>query len=411
MNSTTIPSRHTQRQRRLICVLLLAGSMVMASSSVAWAQFIYAGRYVGGGGGDSVTSYYNSQVAASYARVNNAWAYHTMQFAIKQRIRNVVSAKNASWEMRTIDEAEKMKRKISQMQQLRLIKSRKLERYIENPDASEGSILNGEALNLLLDRLAVTVFTHKFDENGSPSDAQFQNWDKKNVQLGDDILDRLQIVQNLGGGRKTVFRPTDGAAMQVDVWPILLQSQNFDDLRAEFLSTREDAIKEAKLSEEGVTRETRAVLEKTLTKMETELKDRYDNKNFRIYQGIENNLDYLHSEAFLKELKGQLRRINQLGQRSSEMFNGSFAFAGERTLPAFVRYMADSGLKFAPAKPGDETAYHKMYRIMRDFYSTVQDQDRYIVHWEDLTGHLSAEKRLAEANQWRDRGRHNKLEP
>ncbi|WP_166825106.1 hypothetical protein [Thalassoroseus pseudoceratinae] len=400
------------RSRRLAPWLFLGVVALTSGPTAVHAQFIYSGRYVGGGAGDSVTSYYNSQVALSHARLNNAWAYHTQQFAIKQRIRNVVSAKNASWEMKTIDEAEKLKRKVSQMQQLRLIKSRKLERYLENPDASEGSILNGDALNLMLDRLAVTVFTYKFDENGSPSDMQFQNWDQEDIKLSDDILDRLQIVQNLGGGRKTVFRPTDGAAMKVDVWPILLQSAGFDDLRAKFMATRQKAITEAKTGNgQGVTRKTRTELEESLAEMEQELEERYDNKNFRIYQGIDNNLDYLHSEAFLKELKGQLRRINQLGQRSNEMFNGSFAFAGERTLPEFVRYMADSGLKFAPATPGDEPAYNKMYRIMRDFYVTVQDQDRYIVHWEDLTGHLSAEKRLAEANRWRDRGRHNKLEP
>ncbi len=409
MNSTTLPTRRVKRPRYMLHWFLLLGVTLVIGPSVAEAQFIYAGRYVGGGAGDSVTSYYNSQVAASYARLNNAWAYHTMQFAIKQRIRNLVSAKNASWEMRTIDEAEKLKRNISQMQQLRLIKSKKLERYVENADASEGSILNGEALNLFLDRLAVTVFTYKF-ENGSPSDVQFQNWDK--IALDDDLLDRLQIVQNLGGGRKNVFRPTDGAAMKVDVWPILLQSKAFDELRTEFLATREQAILETRVGDErAVSRETKEKLAETLAEMEEELVDRFDNKNFRIYQGIDNNLDYLHSEAFLKELKGQLRRINQLGDRSGEMFDGSFAFAGERTLPEFVRYMSHSGLKFAAAKPGDEPAYFKMYRIMRDFYSTVQEEDRYIVHWDDLTGHLSAEKRLAEANQWRDRGRHNQLEP
>ena len=410
MNSTTFPTRPVARPRQVWSLLLLLGLTLVIGPSVAEAQFIYAGRYVGGGPGDSVTSYYNSQVAASYARLNNAWAYHTMQFAIKQRIRNLVSAKNASWEMKTIDEAEKLKRNISQMQQLRLRKSKKLERFIENPDASEGSILNGEALNLFLDRLAVTVFNYKF-ENGSPSDVQYQNWDK--IALDDDLLERLQIVQNLGGGRKNVFRPTDGAAMKVDVWPILLQSRAFDDLRTKFLATREQAIVETRDGEErAVSRETKEKLAETLVEMEKELQDRFDNKDFRIYQGgIDNDLDYRHSEAFLKELKGQLRRINQLGDRSGEMFDGSFAFAGERTLPEFVRYMSHSGLKFAKAKPGDETAYFKMYRIMRDFYATVQEEDRYIVHWEDLTGHLSAEKRLAEANQWRDRGRHNQLEP
>jgi hypothetical protein len=40
--------------------------------------------------------------------------------------------------------------------------------------------------------------------------------------------------------------------------------------------------------------------------------------------------------------------------------------------------MSRHGLEFAPAKPGEEAAYHTVFRMMRDVYVTIADNDESI---------------------------------
>jgi hypothetical protein len=342
-------------------------------------------------------------------RLNTAQALYVTTQAIKQDIINAIERKNAKWERRTIEEAERLKRKVSHLQSIRTAKSRYWERLEENADRAGTSIVDGEGLNLLLDRLAGTFYAYQFAEPGSPMPESWTGIDQ--LTMDASLLTSLRVKQDLPNGQRLVFRPIDGVALGVDVWPVLLRKLEFDLDRAAFVAARERAVDDAGLDGlQRVSPETLAELRTTLDRINGGFHRHYD-KSFRM-ESMDNFLDYAAAAKFLKSLDGELRQLARLDSKSNQAFDGSLKFDGaDRSLGEFVQYMARAGLRFAPAEPGDEPAYHQMFRMMRDLYAAVGKDDKYVIGWEDLSGNASLAKRVAEANLWRERARHERNEP
>jgi hypothetical protein len=70
---------------------------------------------------------------------------------------------------------------------------------------------------------------------------------------------------------------------------------------------------------------------------------------------------YLTGKRFLEKLEGSVNQLQQPGV--SKFLSGSYAARG-RTIPELVMNMSNQGLRFAPANPGSEPAYHALYNAM-----------------------------------------------
>jgi hypothetical protein len=81
--------------------------------------------------------------------------------------------------------------------------------------------------------------------------------------------------------------------------------------------------------------------------------------------------DYLEANRFLSNLNDAITALQQPG--AGNYFNGKYAIKA-RTVPELVQFMADQGLQFAPAVPGDETAYQALHQALAAWDRAVQTQ-------------------------------------
>jgi hypothetical protein len=99
-------------------------------------------------------------------------------------------------------------------------------------------------------------------------------------------------------------------------------------------------------------------------------------KERRLRDGMKSYREYRTAESFLRSLDGQIGRLQTTG--AADALVGRLGFSPEkdgRDLMALLTYMARNGVEFAPAVPGHEPSYHRIFAMMRDLYATVADDD------------------------------------
>src|SRR5207253_647781 len=83
--------------------------------------------------------------------------------------------------------------------------------------------------------------------------------------------------------------------------------------------------------------------------------------------------DYIAAKRFLVQLNDGLRLLSQ--PDAENYFNGRYAPRAE-TVADLIDHMTKEGLKFAPAVPGDETAYENLHRALAVYVVTALDSVR-----------------------------------
>jgi hypothetical protein len=78
---------------------------------------------------------------------------------------------------------------------------------------------------------------------------------------------------------------------------------------------------------------------------------------------------YQEGKAFLQSLGAEVRRLERLGPGGASP--EGLAYHGDQ-LPEMLAHMVRNGLEFAPAKPGDEPAYQRVFHMLRDLYVAVE---------------------------------------
>jgi hypothetical protein len=75
---------------------------------------------------------------------------------------------------------------------------------------------------------------------------------------------------------------------------------------------------------------------------------------------------YIEAKGYLKQLDGAVRLLER--DDATKHINGAFALDATKikTVQDLVGFMADNGLKFAPAVAGDEASYVALHRILAD---------------------------------------------
>lgn len=285
-------------------------------------------------------------------------------FLTQIQIANSVAYVKAYYQMKAIHETERAKRHIEPLDREKLKNSKTWGWLKDHPEMTVRSIIEGKAQNFLLHRLANTMLAMHIsaDDQGPEADLL------KQLKLDPETLHQLQLRQDLPNGEGLIFRADEGTALSNDWWPYILRGDDFSAQRLAFDKARQAAQQEARQG--TVSNDTLDHLMKTVADICAAFEKHFD-KNMRL-KSPQNFQRYLTTERFLQSLAGEVTRMQSTGDGSA--FDGSLKFqAGD--LISLLGYMCRHGLEFAPAKPGDEAGYQTVFRMMRDIYVSIADDD------------------------------------
>jgi hypothetical protein len=345
---------------RVCCAALLASLAVLATASHATAQVVTYPRSIV----DSIAAKIEADAdflrAMGEASVDFAEARRIRAEAYEKELDNVLKYAQTYWARRDLYEAEKLERYIHPLERRRIRDSNTWKRLKDHPDLNVGAIPNGNALNFLLDRLSGSVLAYHY------SLSDLDNRLLEQLKVSDETLHQLRLEQQLPNGRRLVFRADEGVALDVNWWPFALRDEELAPLREDFLDAREATAEEARggTPSSGTLKE----LMRALDELDAAFRSTYTQQ--RRIDSVSTFDHYRTAERFLKTLAGEIHLIQESGDASA--FDGSLKFEGDNVFD-LLTHMSRHGLHFAPAQPGDETAYHELFRMMRDLYVTVAD--------------------------------------
>lgn len=309
--------------------------------------------------------------AHSQAAVNYQAAREIRAQAVRQEIDNWVDRLEAYYERKRIGEQWREEHRYRHLQSQKKRNKRLWDRFKNHPELSGPAIANGRALNFLLHRLSGTVLTHSLSlGNTSHSTAG-------RMLLPEHVVGKLNLRQQLPGGEQLVFRADEGAPLDVDWWPYALRGDEFTGLRDEFLEERKQVVREAS-GDGDISHDSLESLSEAFVNLSDRFHERFD-RHRRFRNGTQSWYAYNRGDVFLRSLYREIRRLKSTGK--IEILAGDRLFDPEqdtRDLVALLTAMSRHGLDFAPAKPGDEDAYHYVFRMMRDLYVNVAHVDQSI---------------------------------
>jgi hypothetical protein len=191
-------------------------------------------------------------------------------------------------------------------------------------------IWSGEALNDMLDEL---------------SSLQGKGYSPPLVVLDRDVRERVNVA-TVNGGNAGLFK-TKG---QLD-WPRCLQGSEFEEERTVLNDVAEEAVKQA-TSRSYIGRDVLIALDGGIDQLEARIK------------GLVNVVppsEYIEAKRFVRHLGDASKALKQ--PDAASYFNQTYAAKG-RTVEQLVKNMTAQELRFAPATPGSEQAYLKLYRAL-----------------------------------------------
>jgi hypothetical protein len=215
------------------------------------------------------------------------------------------------------------------------------ERYRARNGPPLTDVCSGHALNVLLRDLI---------------DLQGRGTLGANVPLAKDTLKSINLTA--GDIRGDVGLLTDKGPLQ---WPLPLQGEGFKEAREDLERRLKEAVDAAsighKTPDPGILNDLNADWKK--------LSDALDASASKFSPG-----EYIEARRYLKLVDNTVTALR--GRNASSYFNGSWTAKG-RNVSELVSFMADKGLWFAAAKPGDERAYQALYRAMAAFDASIPD--------------------------------------
>jgi len=203
-----------------------------------------------------------------------------------------------------------------------------LNRSRRNPPV--GEIWSGKALN---DLLAFLI-----DQQGRGAKGPL-------VPLDEEVLKKINVTDGTGGN---VGLLKDGGKIP---WPSVLQGQNWAQLRAALDKKLPDAVETLKFG--------RPVEKGTLDDIKAAMRAARQQLNDDIGKLLPS--EYLEATRFLNQLDDSVRALQN--PNASNYFTGKWA-AKATTVNELVKQMTDTGLRFAPATPGDEAAYRAIHSAL-----------------------------------------------
>jgi hypothetical protein len=200
-----------------------------------------------------------------------------------------------------------------------------------NPPA--GEILSGKALNAILADIR-TIAANK------PEDLP-----EVELPLDENALGHVNLTRN-GGGSIGLLK--NGAELK---WPMALRGPEFQDLRERISAQVREALRQAR-SKGAVDQAVTNQLAGDVQQLGKDLR--------RLSAAIPFD-QHVEAKNFVKSLDEAVVALQQ--PNAGDYMNGKFAVKA-RTIPQMVKQMTASGLRFAPAAPGDEAAYTALFQSL-----------------------------------------------
>jgi hypothetical protein len=340
--------------------LFIATVVAVAPTRDAAAQFPFGYRaYYGPATAASLEIQAEALYLRAYTLGQRDLAIASIHYAEARRLEleNDRQALHNHLERRELLEAEYNRKIARRLKGKRESDQRILERLKNHPELNGGEVVTGVALNFLKNRLSPTVVTFRSASMGSREAVQDV---AAQLHVTPEIVHGLQVRQNSSKGETFVFRLDEGRPLQIDWWPPALRAPELKEARSEFEAARAKAVEtQSDADFDACIRKLilrHAALEEAFLKMQTR------EKRLKSQQAWVACND---GKAFLQTLSGEIRRMEKLGPgRAGPQ---TLVFQGSE-LPELLAHMVRNGLEFAPAKPGDEQAYHQVFIMLRDLY-------------------------------------------
>lgn len=265
---------------------------------------------------DVTTAAAQAQVTLQRSRILNQEALRS-QIDTRRRL-----IEEARWERMNTPGAEDIRIRDMEMA---LARSRR------NPP--RGEIWSGKALNDLL--------IHLIDQQSRGNKGPL-------VALDEEVLKKINVTDGTGGN---VGMLKDGGKIP---WVASLQGADFMDLRESLDTKLPAAVNSLKFGqpvEKGTLDDIKAALKKAHRDLDEII-------------GKLSPSDYLEAKRFLNQLDESVRALQN--PNATNYFTGKWA-AKATTVNDLVKQMAETGLRFAPATPGDEAAYNSLHYSLASY--------------------------------------------
>jgi hypothetical protein len=209
-----------------------------------------------------------------------------------------------------------------------------LNRARRDPPLTE--VWSARSLNVLLDHLAAE---------------QGRGGKGPTVPLDEDLLRSINLTA--ADSRANAGLLKDDGKLQ---WPRVLQAAEFNAPRTRLSRLLEEAVQKLKFNPNtavppGLVKD----MQNDLRKLSEQLNDSVSDLS---------PSQYVEAKRYLNQVGDAIAALSD--PKASAYFNQSWV-GKARNLAELVHYMAKSGLRFAPATPGDEPAYTALYRALADF--------------------------------------------
>ena len=239
----------------------------------------------------------------------------------------------------------------------------------DSPSLTRGRITQGEGLNFLLERFDAEILSYGSStlQNGTMADELFED-----ATLTADDIHRLVLRQIGTNGAMLEFRADEGK--DTIVWPAIVRE------RMREVPELKDAVEQYELLRKQATEGPSdwdgliVKLSDAHKQLEEVFEETCSPKAMGKQEQTEVRIEFLRARNMLRVQKGTILRLRELGHYAENSVRYAPGPEGG-TLDGLLRHMIQNGLTFGPAKPGDERAYQKIFRMMRDVYKKSDPTD------------------------------------
>jgi hypothetical protein len=208
---------------------------------------------------------------------------------------------------------------------------------------SDNEILSGKALNGMLDGLR--RFSADGDSKGRPNAL---------LQMNVDELKHVNVTR--GPGSMALLK--NGGRLN---WPTALLGPVFQEPRERLAARASEAFRD-----QGSDGQVDPATIRQMADDVNQLRQR-----LRQNVGALDFYPYTEAKAFLKSFDDALVALQQ--PDAARHFDGQYALKAQTVL-GLVKHMAENGLRFAPALPGDEAAYRALHQVIFAYSRTALAQ-------------------------------------
>jgi hypothetical protein len=212
------------------------------------------------------------------------------------------------------------------------------DRSRNNPSSTE--IWSGKALNNLL------VDLQRLRANGAG--------DAGDAPLYEETLSHINVTPAREENNAGLLRHEG----RLD-WPAALNRLEFEQQRQEVSALARQAVSQTK----------------ALGRVESDMLDRLESSVAQLHKDLAARVNeftptqYVAAKGFLNEFDSAPKALQQ--PDAGNYFNGKYSIRG-KTISEIVKHMTAEGLRFAPASPGDESAYMALHQALAAYDFAAQ---------------------------------------